>query len=183
MWHVYIILCSDNSFYTGITTDIGRRINEHNSGKAASYTRGRRPVKLFYQESCRSRSEALKREFQIKSLSQKEKIALIGRVYLMDARIKAKPVIPLCFDLYTAFQQKVLRAVAAIPRGGVSTYQLIAKQIGKPKSTRVVGMVLANNPFPIAIPCHRVICSDGTLGGYQGGLRMKRTLLRMEKLP
>ena len=83
-------------------------------------------------------------------------------------------------DCCSKFQQKVLRAVSGIPRGKVSTYQLIAKQIGKPKAARAVGRALANNPFPLIIPCHRVICSNGSLGGYQGGLKMKLTLLKKE---
>lgn len=67
-----------------------------------------------------------------------------------------------------------------IPRGSVSTYQRIAKHLGHDNATRAVGGALSNNPFPIIIPCHRAIRSDGTLGGYQGGLEMKRTLLKME---
>lgn len=85
-----------------------------------------------------------------------------------------------CLDCCSKFQQKVLRATSAIPRGKVSTYQCIAKQIGKPKAARAVGRALANNPFPLIIPCHRVIRSDGSLGGYQGGLKMKRALLKKE---
>ncbi|MFA6357977.1 MAG: MGMT family protein [Candidatus Omnitrophota bacterium] len=84
------------------------------------------------------------------------------------------------FDLCPVFQQKVLRAAAAIPRGKVRSYQFIAKYIGKPKAARAVGRALANNPFPIVIPCHRVIRSDGALGGYQGGLKMKKYLLNSE---
>jgi len=83
-------------------------------------------------------------------------------------------------DQCSKFQQKVLRAVYAIPRGKVSTYQLIAKQIGQPKAARAVGRALASNPFLLIIPCHRVIRSDGALGGYQGGLKMKRALLKKE---
>jgi methylated-DNA-[protein]-cysteine S-methyltransferase len=78
------------------------------------------------------------------------------------------------------FQQKVLRVVSAIPKGKVSTYQSIAKKIGQPKAARAVGRVLATNPFPIIIPCHRVICSDGSLGGYQGGRKKKLALLKKE---
>jgi len=78
------------------------------------------------------------------------------------------------------FQQKVLRAVSAIPKGKVSTYQSIAKKIGQPKAARAVGRALATNPFPIIIPCHRVIYSDGSLGGYQGGRKKKLSLLRKE---
>jgi len=84
------------------------------------------------------------------------------------------------FDLCSAFQQDVLRAEYAIPRGRVSTYGLIAKAMNRPRGARAVGKALATNPFPIVIPCHRAIRSDGALGGYQGGLRMKRSLLKME---
>ena len=83
-------------------------------------------------------------------------------------------------DLCSDFQQKVLRAEHAIPRGRVSTYNLIAKHLKNPNGARAVGTALATNPFPIVIPCHRAIRSDGSLGGYQGGLKMKRILLEME---
>lgn len=85
-----------------------------------------------------------------------------------------------CLDGCSPFQQKVLRAEHGIPRGHVSTYQRIAKYLGMSNGARAVGTALANNPFPIIIPCHRAIRSDRTLGGYQGGLEMKRTLLEME---
>jgi putative endonuclease len=77
MWYVYIISCSDNSLYTGITTDIPRRLDEHNSGKGGNYTRARLPVKLMYKETCSTRSLALKREFRIKCLARDKKLALI----------------------------------------------------------------------------------------------------------
>jgi methylated-DNA-[protein]-cysteine S-methyltransferase len=83
-------------------------------------------------------------------------------------------------DLCSTFQHNVLRAEHGIPRGRVSTYQRIAGYLGNVKGARAVGTALANNPFPIIIPCHRAIRSDQTLGGYQGGLEMKRALLEME---
>jgi methylated-DNA-[protein]-cysteine S-methyltransferase len=83
-------------------------------------------------------------------------------------------------DSCSDFQQKVLLAEYEIPRGCVSTYRRIARHIGIPNGARAVGSALATNPFPIVIPCHRAIRSDGTLGGYQGGLQMKRALLEME---
>jgi len=83
-------------------------------------------------------------------------------------------------NVCSTFQQEVLRTEHGIPRGSVSTYQRIANRLGISNGARPVGGALANNPFPIIIPCHRAIRSDGTLGGYQGGLKMKRTLLKME---
>ena len=79
-----------------------------------------------------------------------------------------------------AFQQAVLRAEHAIPRGRVSTYGLIAAHLGDPNATRAVGNALATNPFPIIVPCHRAVRSGGGLGGFQGGPAMKRALLERE---
>jgi len=83
-------------------------------------------------------------------------------------------------DLCSEFQQEVLRAEHGIPCGAVSTYQRIARHVGRPRGARAVGNALANNPFPIIIPCHRAIRTDLTIGGYQGGIKMKRTLLETE---
>lgn len=78
-WFVYIVRCADDSLYTGITKNIIRRIDEHNNGNrtASAYTRARRPVALVYQESYQTRSQAAKREYQIKQLSRREKQALL----------------------------------------------------------------------------------------------------------
>lgn len=73
-WQVYIILCSDNSFYTGITTDIERRFRQHADGRGAKYFRGRQPVKVVFLESGHSRSSAGKKEAQIQSLSHAAKL-------------------------------------------------------------------------------------------------------------
>lgn len=72
-WQLYILKCSDGTFYTGITNNLVRRLEMHNSGKASRYTRSRRPVAIIYQEGCRNRSSALKKEYRIKSLSRREK--------------------------------------------------------------------------------------------------------------
>jgi methylated-DNA-[protein]-cysteine S-methyltransferase len=78
------------------------------------------------------------------------------------------------------FQQSVLRAEHAIPRGSVSTYGLIAAHVDVPGGARAVGNALAGNPFPLIVPCHRAIRSDLHLGGFQSGAGMKRALLERE---
>lgn len=86
----------------------------------------------------------------------------------------------LAFGLCSLFQKAVLCAEYHIPRGSISTYQLIASYLGKENGARAVGNALAKNPFPIIIPCHRAIRSDLHIGGFQGGLDMKRALLEKE---
>jgi len=79
-YFVYILECSDNSLYTGITTNIEKRLNEHNtSPKGAKYTKARRPVKLVYQEASEDRSTASKREYAIKKLTKTKKLELIAK--------------------------------------------------------------------------------------------------------
>jgi methylated-DNA-[protein]-cysteine S-methyltransferase len=78
------------------------------------------------------------------------------------------------------FQREVLLAEHKIPRGWVSTYGRIAQSLGVPGAARAVGTALSRNPFPIIIPCHRTVRSNGDLGGFGGGLKMKRELLELE---
>jgi O-6-methylguanine DNA methyltransferase len=80
-------------------------------------------------------------------------------------------------------ERAVLLAVLAIPRGEVRTYGQIARQIGQPKRAKDVGLALNQNPIPLLIPCHRVVRTDGTIGGYRFGARAKQTLLRSEGVP
>ncbi|MFH1847375.1 MAG: GIY-YIG nuclease family protein [Candidatus Omnitrophota bacterium] len=77
MWYVYILECRDKTLYTGITKNIEQRLEQHNSGKASKYTRGRVPVKLVYKEKQLNQSSALKREVQIKQLTREKKFILI----------------------------------------------------------------------------------------------------------
>jgi putative endonuclease len=78
-WYVYMLRCADNSLYTGITTDISRRVKEHNKSNklGAKYTRARRPVILVYQQDCLSRSDAASNEYRLKKLNKKSKEALV----------------------------------------------------------------------------------------------------------
>ncbi|HCN61598.1 GIY-YIG nuclease family protein [Mammaliicoccus fleurettii] len=75
--YTYILECKDHTLYTGYTTDLERRLKVHNDGKGAKYTRIRRPVKLVYHEIFNNKSEALKREYALKQLTRKQKLALI----------------------------------------------------------------------------------------------------------
>ena len=79
-YFVYILECSDKSLYTGITTDVKKRLDEHNtSEKGAKYTKARRPVKLIYFEKSENRSSASKREYEIKKLSRRKKLQLVEK--------------------------------------------------------------------------------------------------------
>ena len=78
-WKLYILRCGDESLYTGISTDVERRLEEHRSGKGAKYTRSRGPLELVYQEECGDKSTALKRECEIKALPRAKKLKLIEK--------------------------------------------------------------------------------------------------------
>jgi putative endonuclease len=78
-WFIYMLRCADGTLYTGVSTDVARRVDEHNAGAplGARYTRGRRPVQLVYQENAASRGDALRREREIKAKDRAAKLALI----------------------------------------------------------------------------------------------------------
>ena len=80
----------------------------------------------------------------------------------------------------TTFQRAVWKATLSIPYGETRTYAWVAQQMGKPRALRAVGKALARNPLPIIVPCHRVIASSGNLGGFSGGLALKKRLLELE---
>jgi len=84
------------------------------------------------------------------------------------------------FRRVTAFQRRVLHAAGRVPAGQVVSYGEIARRIGRPGGSRAVGQALRHNPVPIVIPCHRVVAAGGMLGGYTGGLAIKKRLLRIE---
>ena len=88
--------------------------------------------------------------------------------------------VPLDWGAMAPFQRAVLEATAAVPFGQLDTYAGIARKIGKPDATRAVGNALGRNPIPVIVPCHRVVRSDSTLGGYTGGLEIKQHLLSLE---
>jgi len=83
---------------------------------------------------------------------------------------------------YSPFARRVWKVTSTIPAGETRTYQWVARQTGNPRAARAVGRVLAKNPLPVVIPCHRVIRKDGSLGGYTLGKRKKEVLLKQEAL-
>lgn len=106
---------------------------------------------------------------------------------LLDQYFAGEPLefseIPIRFNWGTDFQNRVWETIRQIPYGEVRTYQWIANQIERPKSVRAIGNAVGANSASILIPCHRVIRSDGTLGGYGGGINRKRQLLTLEGYP
>ena len=79
VWYLYILQCGDGSLYTGIATDVEKRLQVHRSGKGAKYTRGRGPLALVHREACGSHSDALRREMQVKRMSRLQKLELIEK--------------------------------------------------------------------------------------------------------
>ncbi len=102
------------------------------------------------------------------------------RDYLSGKRTRFD--LPLDLRRMSDFQRTVLLAAARIPRGQVTTYAQLARLIGRPGAARAVGQALGHNPIPIILPCHRVLASDGSLGGYSArdGVRTKARLLQLE---
>jgi methylated-DNA-[protein]-cysteine S-methyltransferase len=88
--------------------------------------------------------------------------------------------VPVDWALVGPYARKILRATAAIPFGQVSTYREVARKAGNPAASRAAGNALGSNPIPVVVPCHRVLRTNGGLGGYAGGLDKKELLLRLE---
>jgi methylated-DNA-[protein]-cysteine S-methyltransferase len=88
--------------------------------------------------------------------------------------------LPLDWRLSRGFRRKVLRETAQVPYGQTATYAQVAARAGSARAFRAAGSALGSNPIPIVVPCHRVLRTGGNLGGYGGGLEMKRSLLRLE---
>ena len=117
--------------------------------------------------------------------AQQDDAALESLTKTFDDYFKGKkifPSLPIDWSGNTEFSKKVLTATQNIPRGEVRTYKWLGIYLGKPRSFRAIGNALRRNPFPIVVPCHRVICSDGSLGGFSApsGVSLKRKLLEME---
>ena len=110
---------------------------------------------------------------------------LQGRIsaYFERGYVNFNKDIPIILDGFGPFGRRVLRACRNVRYGKTISYGGLAKKAGRPVAARAVGNVLARNPLPLIIPCHRVICADGGLGGFSaaGGLKVKKRLLELEK--
>tara|TARA_B100000674_G_C37936252_1_gene960431 strand:+ start:427 stop:867 length:441 start_codon:yes stop_codon:yes gene_type:complete len=120
-WYLYIVLCSDASLYTGITTDIKRRLHQHNTGQGAKYTRGRSPVQLVHLRQFTNRSEATKAESKVKKLRRKQKLniinefALPGELVVLSGRTtKKKPKYAMVINIRDYGYAKYIKGGAAI---------------------------------------------------------------------
>jgi len=103
--------------------------------------------------------------------------------YFEGTYVNFDPNIPIVLDGFSTFAGRVLTACRKISFGQTANYGQLAKKAGSPTGARAVGRVMANNPLPLIIPCHRVICSDGRIGGFsaQGGTKLKNKLLKLER--
>lgn len=118
--------------------------------------------------------QPLRSAAQVAAAAQQVCLYLLGETQAVD--------LPVDLSHLTPFQQRVLQETRRVPRGQVRTYMQIATRLGQPKAVRAVGQALRHNPIPIVVPCHRVVASDGTLGGYGGKMRDSRkfSLLKLE---
>jgi methylated-DNA-[protein]-cysteine S-methyltransferase len=91
--------------------------------------------------------------------------------------------LPLDWRLSAGFRRTVLHRLPEIPYGETATYAALAAMAGRPRAIRAVGSACATNPLPVVVPCHRVVRSDGTVGGYLGGVEAKAALLALEAAP
>ncbi|MDP7620302.1 MAG: methylated-DNA--[protein]-cysteine S-methyltransferase, partial [Dehalococcoidia bacterium] len=99
--------------------------------------------------------------------------------YFNGHRVNFESILDL--SIGTGFQRKVWEKVSEIPYGELKSYKWIADEIGNPNGVRAVGNAVGKNPVPPIIPCHRVIRSDGKLGGFSSGIALKKCLLKLEK--
>lgn len=103
-----------------------------------------------------------------------------GIAALLRGQATSFSLATLALERCPSFQQAALRALSRVKRGEVTTYGRLAAAIGRERAARAVGHAMATNPFPLVVPCHRVIRADGRLGEYGGGAGMKRALLALE---
>jgi methylated-DNA-[protein]-cysteine S-methyltransferase len=135
------------------------------------------PLPLGQACPCESRGSSIEYDKSLFKMLQEQIIA-----YFEGSYVDFSPAIPIVLDGFSSFYRSVLFACRKIKFGQVITYLDLAKKIGRPSAARAVGNALARNPMPLIIPCHRIIGSDGNIGGFSvpGGTNMKKRLLELE---
>ncbi len=162
---------------------IRHRIFETQWGYCGFVTSDRGMVATFLPHQSRSRVETLIRKQFLESEPRPKLSPEIVRT--VRAYFAGKPVrfdVHLDLEGLTEFRRRVLAACRKIPRGRTATYADLARAAGSPGAARAAGSTMANNQFPLIVPCHRVVRSDGTIGGFSSaqGVRLKRRLLELE---
>lgn len=151
-------------------------------GKLVVATTGKGLVRIsFHSEAEDLVLDELARRVSPRVVKSPAKVAPVAREldeYFAGRRKKFD--LALDWALVGPYARKVLKATAAIPFGQVSTYREVAAKAGNPAASRAAGNALGSNPIPIVVPCHRVLRTNGGLGGYAGGLEVKELLLRLE---
>jgi len=143
---------------------------------------GDRVIRIYLPASRRRLTETIRRDFPGAVPSEAGPLGRMGEA--LGRLLRGQPVTVsfagFQFESLTPFRRSVLLEAGRIPRGRVRTYGSLAAAAGHPGAARAVGSAMAANPFPLAIPCHRVVRSDGSPGGFGGGLALKRILLERE---
>ena len=138
-------------------------------------------VRVRFRQSEAAFVAELERQLGVKpvrSTAQTAEVVAQLRAYFAGRRRRFD--VPVDLSHVTPFVRRVLTATMQVPAGNLVSYGDIARRIGQPRGSRAVGQALGRNPIPIVIPCHRVIASGGRIGGYTGGLAVKKRLLRLE---
>jgi methylated-DNA-[protein]-cysteine S-methyltransferase len=142
------------------------------------------PLRVTFTRRGVAGLEFCRASFQLANSHSRQAGSLrFGLLRHLQAYAAGKPVRLRCrleLSSGTVFQQRVWRALQTIPRGRTQSYAWVARKIGQPAAARAVGAACGANPVPIIVPCHRVIASNGSLGGFSGGLALKKRLLKLE---
>jgi methylated-DNA-[protein]-cysteine S-methyltransferase len=138
-------------------------------------------VRVRFRQSESAFVADLERQLGVRAVrSPRETAEVVTQLRAYFAGRRRRFDVPVDLRHVTPFVRRVLTATMQVPAGNLVSYGDIARRIGRPKGSRAVGQALGRNPIPIVIPCHRVIAAGGRIGGYTGGLAIKRRLLRLE---